>query len=221
VYAMGREAATSASNTDVLVFHGSTDAPVVDVVEVGAGAGTIVDDLAYGDFAGYLELPTANYTLSIKDETGSSTVASYAAPLAELGLNGAALSVVASGFLNPGNNNNGPAFGLYVALAGGGSLIQLPVVTSIDETENKPGISIYPNPAVDVLNVDLQLNSASPVTIEIFNLLGSKVFEQNFGTLGAGNYNKRIRTNDLPEGIYLMRLTAENSPLTQKIKVIR
>ena len=58
VYDMGRENATNPANSDVLVFHGSTDAPVVDVVETGVGAGTIVDNLAYGNFAGYLELPT-------------------------------------------------------------------------------------------------------------------------------------------------------------------
>jgi len=33
---------------------------------------------------------------------------------------------VASGFLNPSNNSNGPAFGLYVALPSGGELVGLP-----------------------------------------------------------------------------------------------
>jgi hypothetical protein len=78
---MGREAATNGSNTDVLVFHGSTDAPVVDVVEVAQGAGTIINDMAYGDFAGYLELPTADYSLQVRNEAGTDVVAQYAAPL--------------------------------------------------------------------------------------------------------------------------------------------
>jgi hypothetical protein len=126
VYDMGREEATSMTNTDVLVFHGSTDAPVVDVVEVAAGAGTIVDDLDYGMYAGYLELPTADYSLQIRDMSGTTTVAQFGAPLSGLGLDGAALVVVASGFLNPGNNSNGPAFGLYAALPAGGDLVMLP-----------------------------------------------------------------------------------------------
>jgi hypothetical protein len=128
VYAMGREMAMEGTNTDVLVVHGSTDAPVVDVVEVGAGAGTIVDDLEYAEFAGYLELPTADYALQIRDMTGTTTVAEFAAPLAALDLDGAALVVVASGFLNPAVNNDGPAFGLWVALPAGGELIPLPSV---------------------------------------------------------------------------------------------
>src|SRR5688572_8732412 len=35
VYAMGREASSMTGNTDVLVFHGSTDAPTVDVTLPG------------------------------------------------------------------------------------------------------------------------------------------------------------------------------------------
>ncbi|MEY3444714.1 MAG: hypothetical protein RLZZ519_2995, partial [Bacteroidota bacterium] len=126
IYAMGREAATMGTNTDVLVCHGSTDAPTVDVVEVGVGAGTIVDNASYGDFAGYLELGTADYALQVRTGEGNTTVAEYAAPLQTLGLNGAAAVVVASGFLNPANNSNGPAFGLYVALPTGGALVALP-----------------------------------------------------------------------------------------------
>ena len=126
VYDMGREMASDTMNTDVLVFHGSTDAPIVDVKEVALGAGTIVDDLAYGNFDGYLELPTADYSLQIRNQAGNITVAQFGAPLATLGLEGQALAVVASGFLNPANNNNGPAFGLYAALPTGGDLVMLP-----------------------------------------------------------------------------------------------
>ncbi|MDZ7775063.1 MAG: DUF4397 domain-containing protein [Bacteroidales bacterium] len=126
VYDMAREMATDAENTDALVFHGSTDAPTVDVVEVGVGAGTIVNNAAYGDFAGYLELPTADYSLQVRDESGTSTVAQFAAPLSTLGLDGQALAIMASGFLNPDNNSGGEAFSLYVALPSGGELVQLP-----------------------------------------------------------------------------------------------
>ena len=78
VYPLAREQASVAGNTDVLVHHGSTDAPTVDVVEtLVTNDATIVDDLAYGEFAGYLELPTADYRIEVRDQTGVVTVASY------------------------------------------------------------------------------------------------------------------------------------------------
>lgn len=129
VFAMGQEAATMPGNTDVLVCHGSTDAPTVDVVEVGAGAGTIVDDASYQDFAGYLNLPNADYSLQIRTMDGTSTVAQFGAPLQTLGLAGAATVVVASGFLDPNMNSNGAAFGLWAALPAGGPLVELPAET--------------------------------------------------------------------------------------------
>lgn len=124
IYAMGRESATSGSNTDLLVMHGSTDAPTVDV---RSGIETLVDDVSYGSFSnGYLELPTNDYKVRLTNTTGSTTVQTYSAPLSTLSLNGGAGVVVASGFLNPANNSNGPAFGLYVALPSGGDLVMLP-----------------------------------------------------------------------------------------------
>ena len=130
VYGLGREAATDPANVDVLVHHGSTDAPTVDIVEVGAGAGTIVDNIAYSEFQGYLELPTADYALEIRDETGSVTVAAYELPLDALMLDGTAIVAVASGFLDPSMNSDGPAFGIWGALPAGGPLVELPASTA-------------------------------------------------------------------------------------------
>ena len=130
VFPMAREEATDPANTDVLVHHGSTDAPTVDVAEVGVGAGIIVDDASYPQFAGYLELPTTTYQLAVQTADNSTTVATYLAPL--VGLEGEAITVLASGFLTPANNGDGPAFGLWVALADGGALIELPLVPTND-----------------------------------------------------------------------------------------
>lgn len=196
VYAMGRESASMMSNTDVLVHHGCTDAPTVDVVEIGAGAGTIVDNASYGDFAGYLELPTADYTLDIRDETGTVSVATYNAPLSTLNLDGNALVVVASGFLNPSNNSNGPAFGLFAALPSGGALVQLPATTTSIIDSEFTDFEIFPNPTVDYLKIDLTDISANEI-----NILDSKgavvltvkepkseLIEINVSNLPMGNY---------------------------------
>ncbi|MCA1807309.1 MAG: fasciclin domain-containing protein, partial [Actinobacteria bacterium] len=146
-YPVGRETASQPENTDILVMHGATDAPTVDIYETGVGAGLIVDDLTYGNFAGYLELETLDYIIEVRDETGTTTVAAYQAPLATLGLEGAAISVLASGFLNPANNSDGPAFGLYVATAAGGDLIALPVFTNVNDIVPAFGeFNAYPNP---------------------------------------------------------------------------
>ena len=123
----GREVANEPANTDVLAFHGSTDAGTVSIWETAFFDGEIIGDFEFGDFEGYLELATANYILEVRDAAGENTIASYYAPLANLGLEGQALVVLASGFLNPPPDDKSDplAFGLYVALSGGGPLIPL------------------------------------------------------------------------------------------------
>jgi hypothetical protein len=64
VNADAREAGTG-SNVDVAVFHGSPDAPAVDVDAVFV-ADNVVSNLAFGEFTGYLSLPAAKYDLAIR-----------------------------------------------------------------------------------------------------------------------------------------------------------
>jgi hypothetical protein len=220
VYDMGREEAMNADETDVLVFHGSTDAPTVSVWETAVVNGELFS-FSYGEFAGYLELPTLDFVLEVRDETGTTTVATYQAPLATLGLEGQALSIMASGFLNPANNSNGEAFGLYVVLAAGGALVELPVFTSLEEAVEINAMSFYPNPATDQITINYELVNSSDVKVEIFNLVGAKVFERDFGRQLSGINNSLINLENFKNGMYLMRLTAYNYPLTTKFMINR
>jgi hypothetical protein len=220
VYPMAREFATNNGNTDVLVFHGSTDAPVVDVVEVGVGAGTIIDNLAYSEFAGYLQLPTDDYYLEIRDESGSVTVASYSAPLETFGLFGQSIAVIASGFLNPANNNNGPAFGLFVALPSGGELIELGPATTVTENFSEELTSkIFPNPARNIMNVQFELPAPADVQVKIYDLTGSMVANQQFSASQTGS-QKSIDISKLPAGMYFVKIQAGSLKSVTKLNKV-
>jgi len=197
IYDMAREEATIATNTDVLVHHGSTDAPTVDVFETSVPAGTIVDNASYPAFAGYLELGNADYLLEIRNESGDVTVVGYSAPLASLGLDGAAITVVASGFLDPTVNGEGPAFGLWVALASGGELIPLPTaylgVNELSELE----FNIYPNPTTDLITINVQNN-------EIINEI--IITDMNGRVVLTSTFAKEISVAELENGQYFLNI---------------
>ncbi|WP_188407221.1 DUF4397 domain-containing protein, partial [Psychroflexus salis] len=126
VYAGAQTAALDPAQVDVLVHHGSPDAPAVDVNE--STAGNLVSNIAYPEFQGYLNLAVADYTLEIAAAGTPAALVAYSAPLATLGgFEGAAITVVASGFLgDDASMDNG--FGLWVATAAGGALVELPLV---------------------------------------------------------------------------------------------
>jgi hypothetical protein len=126
VYAGARTVADDPSLIDVLVHHGSPDAPAVDVNEPGAG--NLVSNIAYPEFQGYLSLPSENYVLEIAAAGSPDALVAYQAPLAALGgFEGAAITVIASGFFGEdAGETNG--FGLWVASAAGGPLLELPLL---------------------------------------------------------------------------------------------
>lgn len=210
VYPMAREMAMDPTQVDVLVHHGSTDAPTVDVVETGVGAGTVIDNISYTEFQGYLELPTADYILDITDETGAVTVARYQAPLATLGLDGAALTVLASGFLDPSQNSNGAAFGLYVASPLGGALLALPSAPlSVSEFDSST-FAIYPNPANERINISASGVDLSQYSVAVTDMLGRQVSKSEISIDGI------IDVSNLSEGIYNLTIMDNNKIVVNK-----
>lgn len=216
VYAGARETAAISGNTDILVHHGATDAPVVDVnVQDGA---ILVDDISYTQFAsvGYLELPTADYQINISTADGMAVVQGYNAPLATLNLDDAAITVVASGFLTTDDDNDGPDFGLWVALPSGGNLVELPTNTlSIEDFVDVDELAVYPNPieSTEKLFVRLPRITAN-IEAKIFDLMGREIVRTILS-----NEITELDVSLLKSGIYLMTLNKGKEAISVKIAV--
>ena len=201
----------------MLALHGSTDAPTVDVFESAVVSTTIVDDISYGEFAGYLELPTLDFTLQVRTADGLTTVATYAAPLQTLGLQGAALTVLASGFLNPANNSNGAGFGLWAALPSGGALVELPIATSVEEQSPIRAVNAWPNPAFDRITLDVDAIADGSADVLLMDATGRAAMAINNLPLSAGRTQANIDLNGLANGSYTVSLrsagTQRNIPV--------
>ncbi|MFK8038315.1 MAG: DUF4397 domain-containing protein [Crocinitomicaceae bacterium] len=208
VFEGAREGAATAGNTDVLVFHGSTDAPTVDVDE--ASAGNLVDDLNYSDFQGYLELATNDYTLQVKNETGASTLFQYGAPLSTLMLQDAAITVVASGFVDPSVNSNGANFGLWVALSSGGNLVELPQSTLGVNEDFAGDLNIFPNPSNGLFQINGIENGT---TVQIIDITGKVVYSKII------NDTQPITIENFVSGTYMLNLQTAEQSTTRKIVV--
>lgn len=218
---MARETSTSSGNVQFFVLHGSTDAPAVDVV--ARGVGTIVNDAVYRDITDYLTVPPSTYTLDIKDSSATTTVATFVADLSGLA-NGAA-AVFASGFLNPGANQNGPAFGLYASLPDG-TVVPFSFLTSVGLTTGELPAEFglmqnYPNPFNPATQIEFMLPTAERTTLRVYNLLGQEVATLVNNNLGSGVYRYTFDGQGLASGTYLYRLAAGSSTKTKRMVLIR
>lgn len=215
VQADAREVSNDPTEVDVLVFHGSTDAPMVDVVETGVGAGTIVNGLSYGDFAGYLELPEADFELTL--ENSGAPIAAYSAPLATLGLAGNAITVLASGFLDPAMNNGGPDFGLWVALPGGGPLVPLSFTLGLEDRANEGALVVFPNPTAELAWVAFEGKMGPQVDVQLFDGAGRPVRTAVADARQAAGQAMPIDMSTLAAGTYYLRLSDGERVLTAPV----
>jgi hypothetical protein len=216
VFGRARDTSGSSSTTDVLVYHGSTDAPAVDVREISIPVGLLVDSISYSEYAGYLSLNTADYRLSVEDAGNNNTIAVFNAPLNSLNLGGEAITVLASGFANPANNSNRPAFGLYVALPAGGALLPLTNTTSISEISRTKDfkVNIYPNPNTGWFNLETT-GYGTAEQIQVMDIRGQLIEEIRL----SNSQIQRIDISNLSKGTYVLQIIGDSGMSIERVVV--
>ncbi len=221
-YKGARFEAADPNQVDLLVFHGCTDAPGVDVV-VRENNQRIVNNLTYSKFNPYISVPEGKYTLQIRPAGTSTNLAAYTADLT--GLKGASGLVMASGFLEPPKNQNGSPFGLFLVTSAGGPAIPLQLATSIDPVINKQfkgGLAVYPNPAADFMFIKYDLAAPSPLSIKLLDLQGRIVKELVSDQALLGNGQLQVELSDLDQGLYFWQVHAMGAEIYNgKIQIRR
>lgn len=211
----GRELSALAGGTDLLIFHGVSDAPAVDVIVPGDAPLVLADDAPFGGIVPYQSVPLADYPLNVWTADNSALVAQYEAPLETLGLADSAIVVVASGFLAPEMDE--PAFGLYAILSSGGGFVPLTVISDVaneDLDAQIPGNFVlyenYPNPFNPTTTLLFDLPAAASVTVQVFDLLGRQVMTLPAENRAAGTAQRiQLDAASLASGIYLYQVSAQ------------
>ncbi|HKK11044.1 MAG TPA: T9SS type A sorting domain-containing protein, partial [Bacteroidales bacterium] len=148
---------------------------------------------------------------------GENAVAVFGAPLSSLGLEGQALTIIASGFLSPADNNGGAAFGLYVALPSGGELVELQNTTSVEENQMSiKAWSIYPNPASQRATIELT-EEMENAQLRVMSLTGQVLDVMNIENQRIVN----LSTDRYSEGIYFINITNGSAVQTKKLQIVK
>ena len=215
-----QEAAVEAGKVEVRVVHGTPDAPTVDVRAPTSGPDALVaDDIAFTDVTSYVPLDPADYVLNVTTSDGLTTVASYDANLSIAG--GSAITVLASGFLTPADDNNGPAFALLAVFANGTTSL-LPVAVANEETARAAGMDLrVANPIASSTPVTFDAGVAGRVQLEVFDALGRRVLELVNEPVAPGERAVTLDAATLAPGAYVLRLTGESGTLTRTLTVVR
>jgi Ca2+-binding RTX toxin-like protein len=177
----GRKKADAADKVDVLVFHGAPDAPTVDVQ--ARGVGTVVNDISFRQFAEngkYLSLTPADFKLDVTTADGLVNVRGFGADLS--GGKGAAVTVLASGFVTPPANGKND-FQLLAAFADGKTALLPVLAPTVSGTNGQDAITVSESKgvvSVSVNGVAQKFLAATNQDITI-NALGGNDFINAFG----------------------------------------
>lgn len=79
-------------------------------------------------------------------------------------------------------------------------------------------VRVYPNPATDVLNIEVNASQSSAMNISVFNIMGQKVMEDNVN-ISTGVSRPSINTSSLSSGVYFVTVKANGFENTQKFIV--
>ena len=94
-------------------------------------------------------------------------------------------------------------------------VVNIPIVSS---SKNK--LEIFPNPAYDVLNVNMNLNKTTNVLIEIYDIFGKLVKFQNL--INVEPYSQiSINIKDIANGTYIIKTKCENECAYSKFVVLK
>ncbi len=208
---MGQTAAAD-GGVDLLLYHGSPDAPDVDVL---TGGSVIYDNVAYDQFSGYLNVPAAEYILDLTPaEDNNNVVASYTANVTSL--DGGAAVVFASGLFI----GESPAFEVWVALPDG-MTFPLPLVTSTNELERiVEEYTLAPNPAYNETTLTFGLKEAEDLTLSVFGLNGQVYQNIDLGRMPKGLHTQRVDLTNLPAGQYVIGLVSNKGIVARKLIIM-
>ena len=170
----------------------------------------MVNALSYTEFpTSYIATFSSNLSLNLSINTDNSLISDYTL---SFGTNtGRPITIVASGFSDPSANSNGEPFGLWLATADGGDLVEV-VPNTLSVANVKTAIAdIFPNPVKDYLTINLENNQNTELSL--YDIQGRKVLNQNL------EMQNEIFLGDLNNGIYVLNLSNDFGNQTMKIKI--
>ncbi|MCB0582989.1 MAG: T9SS type A sorting domain-containing protein, partial [Phaeodactylibacter sp.] len=95
---------------------------------------------------------------------------------------------------------------------------EISITVPVSEQQFLEAFLIYPNPADDLFNIRLEGQPDNFLVIDLINLTGQKVWSETLD-FQSGTILKAISCENLPRGVYLVRVADARRSSTRKISI--
>ncbi len=107
----------------------------------------------------------------------------------------------------------------YITLTGYGS--DCSSVESNSTNNNGIDFEISPNPSSEIVTIKYRLIQPQEIAIGIYDAMGRRIIYINKKITAEGYHEETISTVGFAAGVYLIKLSAENSSITKQLLVVR
>lgn len=91
----------------------------------------------------------------------------------------------------------------------------------IDETTTENTFNMYPNPATNNLNIDVQITENSDAILHISDITGRIIVSENFNAIRTGKTTLPVNLSELNSGTYFVVLNINKQVFTQKLSILK
>lgn len=91
------------------------------------------------------------------------------------------------------------------------------ILANTDNFSEQYALAIFPNPFTNQLTVEFDLDKAENIQVELFDILGRRVYQENLGKRFSGENQHFINTDNLKKGTYILKLKIGTQEINQKV----
>lgn len=95
------------------------------------------------------------------------------------------------------------------------------ICSGIEEFTGIKNISAYPNPASDLVTIEIEAEKQMNLSFSLVSVLGVEIKKEGANQLLKGKNTLKLHVKDLPEGIYLLKFSNGEKSLNKTIMVTR
>ena len=99
--------------------------------------------------------------------------------------------------------------------------IQVQNLSQVDDLVFDERIELYPNPANEIVNVEIDLAQPSSVQVQLIDVLGKTVVNETLSNQHLGKSNYQLNTTDLTPGIYNVYLRLGEREVVRRLNIVR
>ncbi len=91
-------------------------------------------------------------------------------------------------------------------------------ISSVQDPTLAQAVKVYPNPTQNILNVSIFQNTLQTTKLQLFSVNGQQVLER---VMKEGEETAQLETSNLPEGIYLLKISNATGFATKRVVIQR